>query len=216
MIKTEYHFRILALAGVFQAAALIRQLAKTNRLEEPYFSTSIQSIFKINVTAPSEIYDNPQNLKLGLNELINLFTNNKTPKDPEIARYVFSLLHLERKLAHHPEMLNIIRTGIERAAQQAQHFSPTHENVMANLASLYTDTLSTFSFRVHVTGEPVYLTQTATLNKVRALLLAGIRSAVLWRQMGGRRWQLLIFRTHILQTAKQWLNEYVPVMSEHS
>lgn len=207
-MKSEYHFRILALAGVFQAAALIKQLAKTNRIEEPYFTAIIQSIFKINVKDPSEIYENPQNLSLGLNELIQLFTNNKIPKDPEIARYVFSLLHLERKLSDRSEMLNTIRIGIERASIQAQHFSPTHENVMANLASLYTDTLSTLSFRVHVTGEPVYLTQTHILNKIRSLLLAGIRSAVLWHQMGGRRWQLLIFRNSILQTARQWLNEY--------
>ncbi len=208
MIKSEYQFRILALAGVFQAAALIKQLAKTNRLDEASFLASIQSIFKINADDPSEIYESPQNLTLGLNELIQLFTNNKAPKDPEIARYVFSLLHLERKLKENPKMLDIIRTGIERASKQALHFSPTHENVMANLASIYTDTLSTFSFRVHVTGEPIYLTQTPILNKVRALLLAGIRSAVLWRQMGGRRWQLLIFRNNILQTAKAWLNEY--------
>ena len=210
MTKSEYDFRILALAGVFQAAALIKQLARTNRAEEPYFATSIQSIFKIEANNPSEVYENPQNLSLGLNELIRLFTNNKAPKDPEIARYVFSLLHLERKLADQTAMLNTIRAGIERAAIQALHFSPTHENVMANLASLYTDTLSTLSFRVHVTGEPVYLTQTHTLNKVRALLLAGIRSAVLWRQLGGRRWQLLIFRNSILQIAKQWMNEYAP------
>ena len=201
--------RTLALAGVFQAAALVKQLAKTARTDQSAFLASIQSIFKIDVEHTSEIYESPQHLALGLAELIRLFTNNQLPKDPEIARYVFSLLHLEKKLSKNPEMLLQIRTGIKRATLQAAHFSPTHENVMANLASLYTDTLSTLSFRIQVRGEPLYLNQRYHLNKVRALLLAGVRSAVLWQQLGGRRWQLLLSRTSILHTADQWLKELV-------
>lgn len=207
MTHANLELRVLALAGVFQAAALVKQLAKTGRLDEKALLTSIKSIFKIDATTAIEVYENPQTLVLGLEELTRLFSNKKLPKDQDIARYVFSLLHLERKLNAHPKMLELIRTGISRATIQAAHFSPTHENVMANLASLYTDTLSTFSFRVHVTGEPLYLSQTAILNKVRALLLAGIRSAVLWQQLGGRRWQLLLTRASLLNIAEQWLKE---------
>lgn len=208
MITSELKLRILALAGVFQAAALVKQLAKTGRMDQAAFLASIQSIFKIDVNNAAEVYETPKKLTLGLQELIRLFTNNQLPKDPEIARYTFSLLHLEKKLSKNPKMLMQIRTGIERATTQAAHFSPTHENVMANLASLYTDTLSTFSFRIHVAGDPLYLNQTYHVNKVRALLLAGVRSAVLWQQLGGRRWQLLISRASILQTAHAWLNEF--------
>jgi len=201
-------YRVLALAGVFQAAALVKQLARTGQVEDISFVASVQSIFKIEAKNTLEVYGEPKKLTLGLKEIIRLFTNNKMPKDAEIARYVFSLLHLERKLAQHPKMLSQIRSGITRATTQATHFSQTHQNVMANLASLYVDTLSTFSFRIHVTGEPLYLNQTATLNKIRTLLLAGIRSAVLWQQMGGRRWQLLISRNSILQITNEWLKEY--------
>jgi len=38
-------------------------------------------------------------------------------------------------------------------------------------------------------------------NRIRALLLAGIRSAVLWYQLGGRRWRLVIYRKRIEETA---------------
>ncbi len=207
MIDSTTEYRTLALAGVFQVAALVKQLAKTGRVDEQYFIASIESIFKTQVNNTLEVYGEPQNLRLGLNELIRLFSNHKTPKDPEIARYAFSLLHLERKLSKDPKMLTIIRSGIERAVNQASHFSSTHDNVMANLASLYTDTLSTFSFRIYVAGEPITLNQTHTQNKIRALLLAGIRSAVLWQQLGGRRWQLLIARTGLLQAANTWLKK---------
>lgn len=197
--------RTLALAGVFQAAALVKQLAKTGRTTEPYFTASIESLFKTDPQDVLDVYGGTRNLALGLQELIRLFSNNKAPKDSDIARYVLSLLHLERKLSKNSKMIQTIQAGLARAKIQANHFSTTHENVLANLASVYTDTLSSFKFRIYVSGEPVYLNQTSILHKVRALLFAGIRSAVLWQQVGGRRWQLLISRQNIIQTAKNCL-----------
>ena len=43
-----------------------------------------------------------------------------------------------------------------------------------------------------------HLQQTDTAAKIRALLLAGIRSARLWRQLGGHRWQLIFSRRKLL------------------
>ncbi len=204
-MKTPLDQRTLALAGVFQSACLVKQLATTGRTHPEAFATSIESILAIDANSPLDVYQNHRNLSIGLEALISLFSNSKKPKDSDIARYTFSLLHLERKLSENPKMLDRVASGVQRAKAQAFHFSPTHENVMANLASLYTDTLSTFRFRIHVSGEPVYLNQTNQLNKIRALLLAGIRSAVLWRQLGGRRWQLLIQRSALIDSADQWL-----------
>jgi high frequency lysogenization protein len=199
--------KTLALAGVFQTAVLVKQLARTGRLSEPFFTQSIESLFKIDADDVPEIYGGVENLRLGLEELVRLFSQNNTdtPKEGDIARYVLSLLHLERKISKLPNMLTTIQTGIERAKNQAAIYSSTHENVLANLASIYSDTLGSFKFRIYVAGEAVYLNQTNTLHKIRSLLFAGIRSAVLWRQMGGGRWQLLIARTRIVQTAKQYL-----------
>ncbi len=199
--------RVFALAGLIQAATLVKQLSTTGRCDEPALETSIHSIFTLDAPTVETIYGGAQHLRLGLQELIKLFTHNKEPKDSDIARYILSLIHLERKLSKKPVMLQSIKTGIERAQAQATYFSTLHDNVLANLASVYTDTLSTFSFRIHVTGLPLYLNQTHHLNKVRSLLLAGIRSAVLWHQLGGRRWQLLITRSSILQTAHELLKQ---------
>lgn len=209
--KDKLRDRTLALAGVFQTASLVKQLAKTGRATEPYFTHSIESLFKINAVDVPDVYGGTQNLELGLKELIRLFINNKDPKDADIARYVLSLLHLERKLSKNTEMNTLVQKGLERAKTQAGHFNSTHENVIANLASIYTDTLSNFKFRIYVSGEPLYLNQTYIINKVRALLFAGIRSSVLWRQLGGRRWQLLISRLGIIQTAKTLLEEMAVV-----
>lgn len=211
--------RTLALSGIFQSAALVKQLARTGRVEEKPFLTSIASLFTLEATSVLEIYQNAQHITLGLQTLIDHFEHpkkrrisegaltQKALKNREMIRYMLSMLHLERMLSKDPKMLAHIRTGIARAQWQTTHFSLTHDNVMANLASLYTDTLSTFRFRIQVAGEPFYLNQAHILNKVKALLLAGIRSAVLWHQLGGRNWQFLISRSAILNAAQTWLQK---------
>ncbi len=209
--------KTLALAGVFQTAALVKQLARNGRMIEPFFTHSIDSLFKTDAENVPEVYGGVEQVRLGLEELIRLFNreNSKTPKEGDIARYVLSLLHLERKLAKDPSKLTAIQTGIARAKNQAAIYTTTHENVIANLASIYTDTIGSYKFRIYVAGEPVYLNQNYILHKIRALLFAGIRSAVLWRQMGGGRWQLLISRTKIIQTAAQYLEAIKEIELTH-
>jgi high frequency lysogenization protein len=48
-----------------------------------------------------------------------------------------------------------------------------------------------------VNGEHGHLSNPLIAAKVRAALFAGIRSAFLWHQLGGSRWQLLFSRKKI-------------------
>ena len=115
-------------------------------------------------------------------------------KHQDAMRYALGALHLQKKLAGRKDMLNTIANRIEQAANQAEHFSSTHENVVGNLGQIYSETISTFRFRIQVMGDYNYLQQTRIASQIRALLLAAIRSAMLWRQVGGNRWQLLLQR----------------------
>jgi high frequency lysogenization protein len=54
-----------------------------------------------------------------------------------------------------------------------------------------------------VAGEQNYLQKTETAARVRTLLLAGIRAAVLWRQLGGSKWKLLFARKKYVAVARQ-------------
>lgn len=199
--------RTLALAGVVQAAVLVKQLAWKGSINQQDLATSIESIFQTDPQHVIDVYGSSSNLILGIQTLIQLFNDNKAPKDPEIARYTISLLHLERLLIKKSNMIQTVQRGVERAKNQAHHFNSTHDNVIANLAGVYTDTLSTFRFRIHVTGESAYLSNHYTINKIRALLLAGVRSAVLWRQLGGTRWQLVFGKKTLLQDAQYLLKQ---------
>jgi high frequency lysogenization protein len=64
--------------------------------------------------------------------------------------------------------------------------------VLSALGSLYADTLSHLRPRVLVQGNPHYLGQAAVVAEVRAVLLSAVRSAVLWRQMGGSLWDFML------------------------
>lgn len=195
----------LALAGVFQAAALTKQIAWRGLAEEQALTTSLQSIFKIDANDVIDVYGQLSNLEIGLKEMIHLFDNQGKAKDPEVVRYALSLLHLERKLIKQPKLMQVIQQGIERARHQTNHFPLLHDNVIANLANIYTDSLSTFSFRIHVVGEESLLRSPNMTNRVRACLLAGIRSAVLWRQLGGSRLQLIFGRKKLVRSAQTLL-----------
>src|SRR5690242_16801917 len=105
----------LALAGVFQAATLVRDLAKTGTADAAAFETSISTIYKIDAESVAAIYQGEQGVKTGLKELIHLLSNNKSATDAYIGRYVISLLHLERKLSKNQDMLNNLRRRINYA-----------------------------------------------------------------------------------------------------
>src|SRR5690606_38638082 len=95
------------------------------------------------------------------------------------------------------DLLGVLGSRLKTAAQQAEHFSSTHDNVVANLGGLYTETISTFRFRIQVSGDYNYLQQQRIAHQVRALLLSGIRATTLWRQLNGNRWHLLFHRKKI-------------------
>ena len=196
----------IALAGVAQAASLVQQLATTGSANTIALEASINSILKIDSASLLDIYGGLENLKLGLEQLNAQMTGYKLV-EPQQARYCASLVFLENQLSKQSAMLNIIQIGIIKAQAQAEHFGLLHENVFANLASLYQETLSNLQPRIMVNGNPDYLERADIANKIRACLLAGIRSALLWRQCGGTRWKFLFYRRKIQVELQQLLKQ---------
>jgi high frequency lysogenization protein len=183
----------LALAGVVQAAILVEQTAKTGQAQQDAYKCSIESLFDLNPTSTLAVYGgDSQNLRLGLEALRDMLAGQH--KHQDAMRYAMGALHLQKKLAGRKDMLGVVASRMAQAATQAEHFSSTHENVIGNLGQIYSETISTFRFRIQVMGDYNYLQQARIASQIRALLLAAIRSAMLWRQVGGNRWQLLLER----------------------
>jgi high frequency lysogenization protein len=186
----------IALAGIAQVAVLVQQLATTGTCDQEAMEASIGSVLKIDSDGVAEIYGGLAGLKLGFEQLNGQLTGEKQP-NPDQARYAAAMVFLERKLADHKDFLSTIHTGIVKAQAQSEQFGMLHENVLSNLGDLYHTTISTLQPRIMVNGEQQYLSRHDIANKIRALLLAGIRSALLWRQCGGTRWKFIFYRRKI-------------------
>ncbi|WP_448100835.1 high frequency lysogenization protein HflD [Luteibacter jiangsuensis] len=192
--------RVLALAGVFQGAALAQQLATDGRCDEAAFESSLASVFRIDADSVASVYGGVSGVRRGLRTLVAQFEDQT--RDVAVMRMAVTVLRLERSLSRNRPLLDRLREGIVSAQRQVEHFGLDHPNVAARLAELYASTLSTLKPRVMVTGTPAYLQQKGNVDKVRAALLASVRSAVLWHQLGGRQWQLLISRKQCAMLAR--------------
>lgn len=196
---TREQERLLALAGVFECAALVDRLARTGQIQEGPLACMLSSLLVRDPKDTLEVYGGDHlNLRDGLRALAGALERNPGSLPRETLRYAVALLALQRQLDKRGDMLEVIGKRLPQIDSQAQLFGIAHDNVVSACAALYQDTLSTFRQRIQVHGEMRYLQDTRNAEKIRALLLAGIRSAMLWRQLGGRRWQLLFSRRKLL------------------
>lgn len=199
-------YQSIALAGVAQSAYLVHQLATTGKADADAFKASIESLIAFNVDNPADIYGGLAGVKTGLQQLQKQLSTNQLT-NPDQARYVASLVFLESKFSDYPDMQSKVHQKLEVASQQSEHFGATHGNVLANIADIYHTTVSTLAPRIMVNGDPSYLSSQEVINKIRSLLLAGIRSTMLWRQCGGSRWRFLFFRKKMLAEVEFLLSE---------
>ena len=193
------HDRVIALAGAMQAADLARGVAQRGQADPEAVETCLTSLIRINASSSAEVYGGVARLQPGL-RLLEQQLNH--PQDMELTRYVVTLLRLERQLSRRNDLLETLRTGIAGVVQNLAHFPLDHSNTMARFADLYLKTISTLTPRIMVSGSQLHLNNPENASRIRALLLAGVRAAILWRQSGGSRWKLLVRRNALLREAR--------------
>jgi high frequency lysogenization protein len=205
MLRTTRN-QAIALAGLAQAVHLVQQIAKRGQADEEAMATSIGSVLKIDADSVEDVFGGLSGLKDGLLKLKQQLGGRESI-DPEHARYSAMLVFLESKLEKRPDVQQRIREGVERAALQAQRTKVTDQEVLEILAETYHKNISPLGPRIIVSGERIFLTDPENAHKIRALLLAGIRAAVLWRQCGGARWKFLLNRRKLQQETQALLDQ---------
>ncbi|MBD8496408.1 high frequency lysogenization protein HflD [Pseudomonas syringae] len=197
---TPIQEQLIALGGVFQTAILVDRLAKTGQVSEADLGCMLGSLLVLNPKDTLDVYGgNDQCLREGYRALASALERDPGTLQREPLRYALSMLGLERQLAKRDDMLGVIGKRLPQIQSQVEHFGIAHENVIAAAGALYQDTLSTLRQRIQVHGDMRNLQQPSNASRIRALLLAGIRSARLWRQVGGHRWQLVFSRRKLLK-----------------
>ncbi|MEH6634131.1 MAG: high frequency lysogenization protein HflD [Halioglobus sp.] len=192
----------IALAGVAQAARLVDQISKTGSYPLEFLESSIHSLFAFDAAAVEDVYGGIAGIKLGLQNLSSMLATRQAQESREMVRYVFSLLYLERKFAADQDMMSVVHSRLEHTSFRAEHFANNANDLCHSVSGIYQDTLSQLKFRIKVTGSAQHLQNPQNADVIRAVLLTGIRSAFLWRQLGGRRWKLVVQRKRLLDAAQ--------------
>ncbi|WP_010323188.1 high frequency lysogenization protein HflD [Marinobacterium stanieri] len=214
-MSRQHDEQTLALAGMFQAASLVDQVASRGMVPQNSYEASIASLFVTDPKLTEDVFGGvsevPYTLGLGLRHLQDMVEKNESAQNKRIVQYVLGMIMLEKQLDKNPDVMAKVGQGIDTVAAKARYFNEsdegtaadlepvayTHRNVIAALDNLYQETISHFSFRIQVGGDPRHLQNSENAARVRALLLAGIRSTLLWRQVGGKRWHMLFFRSRL-------------------
>ena len=198
----------LAFAGICQAASLVQQVARQGTIEDKATLTAtLNSILVTDAEQSADIYGGHAQLALGYQTIIDQLSNDSARKNAELTRYLVGIVTLERKLAKRRDLMAMLGERINQVKRQRHHFELLDDQVLANLASIYSDIVSPIGPRIQVAGNPTYLQQTPVQHQIRALLLAGIRSAVLWRQLGGKRRYILFGRKRLVAQAQSALRK---------
>lgn len=204
--------RAIAMAAIFQCVDGVSQIANRGQIDESIYHTAINSVLNDDADTAADLYGSLSNLKTGLGSMMSQLSTsqvapNGQPRDMEATRYALALLQLEKKLSNNPEMFQQLLEGIKDTQKKLEFFDIEHENITAALADIYANTVSKIGPKIMVKGDQTHLANPNNAAKIRTLLLAGVRAALLWRQAGGNRWKLLVERGKLQQQADTFLSQ---------
>ncbi|MEO7251424.1 MAG: high frequency lysogenization protein HflD [Arenimonas sp.] len=195
--------RVLALAGLLQAIKLVQQMANNGQAETQALAPCIESLFRFDADSTEAIFGGVRQLEPGLRRVVAQLDGSD--RDTAQTRIAMNVLHLERRFISSTATVDSVRRELESIAPQREQSGSTHPAVLVSLGELYARQISPLGPRVLVQGNPVYLSQPDVVGEVRATLLAALRSAVLWRQLGGSYWDLLLSRRAMVEIARDLL-----------
>lgn len=193
---------VLPLAAIAQCAKLVSEVAQTGKLDYELADPLLESVLALDAPDVESVYGGAGKLRTGL-LLVCEQLNVALPRhDVRVGRIVANLINLERQLGSRRDMQDVLRTRLQQAIRLRTHQPEDDDALIANLAGIYSDTLSTLPLRIQVSGEARHLQAKENQSRIRALLLCGIRSAVLWRQLGGRRRHFVLSRKVVFEAAR--------------
>jgi high frequency lysogenization protein len=197
------HDRMLALAGLTQALKQVRRIAETGQADAAVLETAMDSVFRIDAASPGDVYGGVAALRPGLLLLRDYFA--RQGDDEHLPKLALSVTQLERRFVTSGETAEQVHQGILTTRPLAERVGSAHPEVYAALGSLYASTVSQLRPKVMVQGNPHYLGQADIVAEIRAVLLAALRSAVLWRQLGGSLWDFALRRRAMLEAIEHHL-----------
>ena len=190
---------ILSLAAVLQAVSLVDGIAFTGKVKDNVcFKASIYSLFEQTNDDVAAIYSSVDNLKLGIDNLELYLSRDTRGEDfTNRVRYMTQLNRLAIMLSDNQKMAE----NIGEALAEANKHKKSVNSLVTYLAKTYYDNFSSLPTknRIVVLGKKENLKIEKNVNMIRALLFAGVRASLLWREHGYGVLSLLLRRKKMLR-----------------
>lgn len=195
----------IALAGMLQTGELVRQVATSGNCSHQAADASIRSIFNLNPASTEDVFGGLGGVRMGLRVAVELLGGGAAEQDSlQSFNYALGMAKLGSRLHRDSKRqralgqeLKLVESAWKDAGEDG-----LEPSVISQLGDVYQRHVSTMDYRITVNGRPEYLKQAEKVAMIRSLLLAGLRAAVLWRQVGGRQWRLIFQRRKILHEAQ--------------
>lgn len=200
---TRAEAQVLALAGLTQAVSLALAVARDGQAEPQAAEASLGSVLALEADSAEASYGGLSGVRTGLRVLIGQLRGEQ--RDNELIRIAATLISLERKYHRNGDMQQQLRRRLEALSARTAPDDTYASDTIGELADAYLATISTLTPRVRIPGNPIILKDEANVRRIRAFLLAALRSAALWRQLGGAGWRLLLQRPRLIETAQRLL-----------
>ena len=197
--------RTLALGGLLQACRAAHEIAQLGMTSNDKLISALETIFITNPKDTLEVYGDVKNIYQGLNLLRELLVDWTAISKSAPAKTAVAIVLLERKLQKSTTLLKELREGIASLSADRERLPLTSGSAETTqrLSALYKKTISQISPKIIIKGQPKNLTIGLNTERIRSLLLAGVRSAVLWRQVGGVKLDLVFNRKKIIRCCEE-------------
>lgn len=180
----------IALAGLFQATSQVHRIATVGSSDPLPTSACLGSVLNLNPSSLESVYGSLNAIRPGLKFLRDVLSGRAPHAEP--LRLAIAVLQLERRFRRRRDKQQALGRELELIAQSAAaQEDPSASETVAQLADAWVQHVGGTQPRIMVSGNPNYLKDLDNQALIRALLLAALRAAVLWQQMGGSRWRLL-------------------------
>lgn len=214
--RSNIEEQVIALAGVAQAARMVDLVAKTGSYPTAYFEASLRSLFTFDAPTVETVFGNIQGVKLGFQCVQDMLNDAANEDNIAMGVYIRGLFKLESQFRKRTDLQDIVSTRLGHVNFKAQHFTDDAVELAASISSIYQDTISHLPYRIKVKGSVQHLQETKTADLVRTLLLAGLRSAHLWQQLGGRQRHFILRNRQLASIAESLSQELSPVEGNDS
>ena len=194
----------IALAGLYQSCQVVSKIAWSGEYIEKDFIPLVNCILKINSTDAEDIFISIDNLKTGLINFRKQIAGDIFTRSSETRRYIASLKQLSANLMSDNECVKKIQILLKKMDDKAT--SMTIDEQANELSSIYQKTLSTFEPRIVVNGERNNLTDQVHASRIRTALFAGVRSLILWQQLGGSKLKLFFLKGQYTKQVDKYLS----------